>query len=170
MEYAIHTTSSGTYRFPIRLYENHIKGIDLVIKSLKKRYPFVTGKWSLWRSSLPESNDRPIIDIAMPILIEIDLNKVFMIYDFKAKFYLKEVSNLGVIPDDKETTEKLRQVDDNLKKYVETTYQLLPESLRIEGGVKFDWFKEDADFEVAYSRPYVMNYVIKPTDTMSSQQ
>ena len=170
MEYSIHSTSSGTYRFPIRLYENHIKGIDLLVKSLKKRYPFVTGKWSLWRSSLPESKDKPVIDIAMPLLIEIDVDKVFKIYDFEARFFLKEVSNLSVIPDDKETVEKLRKVDAHLKKYVESTYQLLPESLRIEGGVKFDWFDEGADFEVAYSRPYVMNYVVKPTDTMSSQQ
>lgn len=170
MEYAIHTTSSGTYRFPIRLYENHIKGIDLLVKSLKKRYPFVTGKWSIWRSTQPESKDKPVIDIAMPLLIEIDVNKVFKIYDFEARFFLKEVSNLSVIPDDKETEEKLRKVDAHLKNYVETTYQLLPESLRIEGGVKFDWFDEGADFEVTYSRPYVMNYVVKPTDTMSPQQ
>ena len=75
-----------------------------------------------------------------------------------------------MLNDDKENEEKLRKVDAHLKKYVESTYQLLPESLRIEGGVKFDWFDEGADFEVAYSRPYVMNYVVKPTDTMSSQQ
>ena len=167
MELTTYTTSYGTYRFPTRLYENHIKGIDLLIRALKKKYPFLTGKWSLWTKS---SKERPQIDVALPIVIDLDLNKLYEYYDFTAHMYLSEVSNLSVIPDDDEHSEQLKEVDTKIKKYIESNYKNLPDHLRIQGGAKFDWFKPGEDFEDIFSTPYIITYnIIRPTDNVSPQ-
>jgi hypothetical protein len=158
MEYVDYENEMGRYRFPNRLYENHIKGLDLLVKSLKKKYPFVTGKWSLWRSKNDESNDNSL-DISIPLIIQIDLNKLYTMYDFTTRLFLNDVGSLNVIPDDDETTERLRAVDQTLKSQIERTYSNLPEEFRIQGEINFSW-ETDSKFHPVFSRPYLMSYEI----------
>ena len=172
MEYVEYESELGTYRFPNRLYENHIKGIDLLIKSVKKKFPFVTGKWSIWKPN--QKTEGREIDITIPLIIQIDLKKLYTMYDFTTKLFLNNVGSLNVIPDDEETTERLKVADTQLKKLIESSYPNLPEQFRIQGEVKFSWDNgEDAKFYHVFSRPYIMTYQIVNNpmfpDTLSSK-
>jgi len=120
---------------PKELTPNEIKGIDLIIKSLKKKYNFITG-WSPVDDYLKYEN-------TLFLSLDIDMEKVSDYYGFRirplikklmeekdAYWFGRDISNPTIFLDLPDNNDEGFQTKVRMNELSNTLYKQLPEQLQ----------------------------------------
>ena len=143
-----------TYRYNNTLSNKNKRGLDIVGKALKKKYPFITG------NILPWDNTDQLYS-AIPVEVEMDFNK-FVDYvggehfSFPITKSYGHLSTLVIHDENQDTIDKAKSIDINIKKDIIKYYQHLPEDFQIHYQLKFDW---SDNFNTYPAEIYIMNFI-----------
>ena len=141
------------YRYNNTLSNKNKRGLDIVGKALKKKYPFLTGNISLW-------NNTDKLYSAIPVELEMDFN---MFIDYvggeQDQIHRNSFGNLSTIvihDNNQEVIDHASSIDTKIKQDITKYYQHLPEDFRIHYQLKFDW----SDYSNTYpAELYLMNFI-----------
>lgn len=141
------------YRYNNTLSNKNKRGLDIVGKALKKKYPFLTGNISLW-------NNTDKLFSAIPVELEMDFN---MFIDYvggeQDQIHHNSFGNLSTIvihDNNQEVIDHASSIDTKIKQDITKYYQHLPEDFRIHYQLKFDW----SDYSNTYpAELYLMNFI-----------
>lgn len=140
------------YRYNNTLSDKNKRGLYIVGKALKKKYPFLTGNISLW-------NNTQKLFSAIPVELEMDFN---MFIDYvggnKNQVYHNSFGNLStmIYSNNPDVSDHARSIDTKIKQDLNKYYQHLPEDFQIHYQLKFDWKDE---FNTYTAELYIMNFI-----------
>jgi hypothetical protein len=141
------------YRYNNTLSNKNKRGLDIVGKALKKKYPFLTGNISLWKNTQN-------LYSSIPVELEMDFN---MFIDYvggdQIQIYNNSFGNLSTIvihDNNQDVIDHASSIDTKIKKDINKYYHHLPEDFQVHYQLKFDWKDE---FNTYPAELYIMNFI-----------
>ena len=141
------------YRYNNTLSNKNKRGLDIVGKALKKKYPFLTGNISLWKNT-------ENLYSSIPVELEMDFNKfIDYVGGDQIQIYNNSFGNLSTIvihDNNQDVIDHARSIDTKIKKDINKYYHHLPEDFQVHYQLKFDWKDE---FITYPAELYIMNFI-----------
>ena len=154
--------SDAKHRAQTTLSKENIRGFEIVVKAIKKKFPYVTG-YKFWKrigSEVEHESDNKLYS-AIPIELLIDGEKLKEFYGFDETTSYHSFSTLSLFKktlDNPELEERMKMDGERIKTIFPKLYNNLPDEMKVFYQSQYSWQDEFGKYTAI--APYVLNFVL----------
>ncbi len=154
--------SNAKHRAQTTLSKENIRGFEIVVKAIKKKFPYVTG-YKFWKrigSEVEHESDNKLYS-AIPIELLIDSEKLKEFYGFDETTSYHSFSNISLFmktSDNPELEERMKMDGERIKTIFPKLYHNLPDEMKVFYQSQHEW--QDDFGKYTSIAPYVLNFVL----------